>query len=290
MSVANLKEITFDNLNMPEIPDTLALSINGTDFELIPDYIVERTEGIAPVCFEPHKHLAYEFTLIIEGRLLIDISGEQVALHRGEYAVIPPDTEHNLISFSEGTRRFRLRFMPMTEAFPSLSSSYIKDEFSGKKADLIFSLTDALRDTDGDLNRYNNFKLAIILGYATEKLHVINPTATAVHSGQTGLRAKIENYMYLNYSKPITLELLADNLSYSRTQMRRIIEECFGMPFTEKLREIRLSSAKKYLADSHMSIEEIAEACGYETRQGFESMFLKHIGKTPNQYRRRYGR
>ncbi len=286
--MANLKEIAFDSLNMPEIPDTVTLSMGNTDFELIPDYIVERNEGIAPVCFAPHKHLAYEFTLIIEGRLLIDISGEPVTLHRGEYAIIPPDTEHNLISFSEGTRLFRLRFMPMSEAFPSLSS-YIKDEFSGKKADLIFSLTDSLRDTDEDLNRFNNFKLAIILGYAMEKLHVINPTA-ATHSGQIGLRAKIENYMYLNYNKPITLELLAENLSYSRTQMRRIIEECFGMPFTEKLREIRLSSAKKYLADSHMSIEEIAEACGYETRQGFESMFLKHIGKTPNQYRRRYGR
>lgn len=286
--MANLKEITFDSLNMPEMPATVTVSVGNTDFELIPDYITEKENGIASECFEPHKHLAYELTLITEGRISIDISGETIVLNRGEYILVPPNTEHNLLDLSESAKQFRFRFMPLSDTAPSLSAPFARDEFVGKKAELIFALTDALCNEDQDLSRYMNFKLAIILGYATEKLYGISEASSAAHSGQTGLHAKIENYMYLNYSRPITLELLAENLSYSRTQMRRIIEECFGMPFTEKLREIRLAAAKKRLAESDLSIEEIAEICGYETRQGFEAMFLKYVGKTPNQYRRRY--
>lgn len=295
--MSNLKEIDFGSLDMPETPGTLTLFIDNTHFEVLPDYIIEKKSGIARHCFESHKHLFFELIIVTVGSLTMEIEENRFSLITGEYVVIPPNTEHSLISASSDTKRFRIRFIPIEEVDTSLPSDapYVKGSFTGSKQELIFALVNDLHEAEDSQSniiseRHIKYELSVIFSYAAENLHFTHTRSAASSSVQAILRAKIESYMYFNYSRPITLELLAANMSYSRTQMRRIIEECFGMSFTEKLREIRLNAAKKQLSNGKLPIEEIAERCGYETRQGFEAMFLKYIGKTPNQYRRRHNK
>ncbi len=295
--MSNLKEIDFDSLDMPEIPEAVTLSIENINFEVLPDYTIEKKNGISMHCFEPHKHLFFELIIVMCGSLSIQVDTERFSLISGEYVVIPPTSEHCLISVSDNIQRFRLRFMHTGEIDTSLLSKapYIKAAFTNSKRELIFALANDLYEIEAPqksitAEMHIKYELSVILNHAIENYYHIPMCSTASDSGQASLRARIESYMYLNYNRPITLELLAENMSYSRTQMRRIIEECFGMSFTEKLREIRLNAAKKRLIDGKLPIEEIAEVCGYETRQGFESMFLKYVGKTPNQYRRRHNR
>ncbi len=58
------------------------------------------------------------------------------------------------------------------------------------------------------------------------------------------------------------------------------------MSFTEKLMQTRLQAAKKLVISNELSVNQIAERCGYTTLRGFELFFLKHTNMLPNEYRR----
>lgn len=61
--------------------------------------------------------------------------------------------------------------------------------------------------------------------------------------------------------------------------------ESYGVNFTNKLRDMRMRAAKYYLSNNEFTITEIANKCGYSTRQSFESSFKKYTTMTPHKYR-----
>ena len=161
----------------------------------------------------------------------------------------------------------------------------------GEEKAVIFSLIAHLRKSQHtELSRLDGYRIkaqfGIIISYILERINAFDSDERPENVPKINLYTKIENYFYLNYSQQITLNSLADYFSYSRTQMRRILNKCFAKSFTQKLREIRINAAKQYLKSNDMSIDTIAKKRGYEIRQGFETMFLKYVGITPNQFRR----
>ena len=57
--------------------------------------------------------------------------------------------------------------------------------------------------------------------------------------------------------------------------------------FLACLRKIRLSRAERLLKKSEMSVEEIADAVGYQNRGFFYRIFREEYGCTPARYRER---
>ena len=52
-----------------------------------------------------------------------------------------------------------------------------------------------------------------------------------------------------------------------------------------KINEVRLQNAKRLLRSTGMSITEIAYAVGFSDSNYFSSVFKKHTGMTPGEYR-----
>ena len=290
--MSRIKPIDADSIDAVDLAPSATIEFEGIVINLLMEFLSEQKNG-APCHTAMHDHSAYELVIGEEGSAEFLIEDETLTLNSGEFILIAPHTRHKVLTYTSGMRRFCLRFKIKSDAhhISIAPSKYLSDTLSQSERAHIFSIISELRKlTDAPLAAPAAYRMraqfGIILSYILERLIDMDISTTAQTSSQISLHSKIENYLYLNYSQNITLESLAAYLSYSRTQTQRIVEDCFGMPFTKKLREIRLSAAKNLLSDSELSIDAIAEKCGYETRQGFEAMFQKHIGITPNQYRR----
>ncbi len=292
--MSRIKHTDSDNINAVDLAPSTRIEFEGVVIDILMEFLGEQKNG-APYHTADHDHSAYELVIGEEGSLDFSVDGETFTLNPGAFIIIPPHVKHRVISYSQGMRRFCLRFNFKSGAhlIDNEPQKYLLDVLSHDEREHIFSVISELRRLDGTpLGVPAAYRMraqfGIIFSYILERLMSTDTGDAAQVSSQISLHTKIENYLYLNYSKGITLESLAAYLSYSRTQTQRIIEDCFGMPFTEKLREIRLSNAKTLLACDDLTIDAIAEKCGYETRQGFEAMFQKHVGSTPNQYRKQH--
>ncbi len=294
--MTNEKKSVADSIKTLELPPVVSVSCENVTVNLLLCYITEKKNGIPQMSFAPHDHAAYELSIIEENSMRMLVGDEELTLGEGELIIVPPHTVHELRRTAPGFRRFCIRFdLECTnDAYIHTHAPYIRGKLSDSERRFIFEAVSELYDITADSpTGLTSFRerslLGIVISYILERMIKFDAQPRVESGSHLQLHAKIENYLYLNYSQPITLDSLASHLSYSRTQMHRIMDECFGVPFTDKLREIRLSAAKRYLLENDARpIEEIASRCGYETRQGFESMFLKFVGVTPNQYRKNY--
>jgi len=69
----------------------------------------------------------------------------------------------------------------------------------------------------------------------------------------------------------------------SRTLARRL--EAEGLTFSSLLEKLRRDLARRYLADDHLSISQIAWLLGYREIAAFSHAFKRMTGKTPREAR-----
>lgn len=82
---------------------------------------------------------------------------------------------------------------------------------------------------------------------------------------------------------------LAKLLNESQHNVSQVINEELNQSFFELLASYRINEAKKLLADNEynsITIEEIAEQVGYNSKSAFNKVFKKITGKTPSEYRK----
>lgn len=88
-----------------------------------------------------------------------------------------------------------------------------------------------------------------------------------------------------NFGNPLTLEYLAEYVHLTPEYLSRYFKKHTGKNLSVFIAETRISKAKYMLRTSNRSIIEIAEYCGYTTRNNFEKSFKKYTGMTASAYR-----
>ncbi|RCW51756.1 response regulator transcription factor [Paenibacillus prosopidis] len=88
------------------------------------------------------------------------------------------------------------------------------------------------------------------------------------------------------YHLPITVEDIAKEVYLSPNYVRSIFKEKTGETILDYLTRIRMGHASKLLKDRSLKVREIAHKVGYENVSYFCSVFQRHKGSTPNEYRK----
>ncbi|WP_315373425.1 helix-turn-helix transcriptional regulator, partial [Paenibacillus xylanexedens] len=86
----------------------------------------------------------------------------------------------------------------------------------------------------------------------------------------------------------ISLQELAQRLALSPVQLTRRFREAFQETPSGYLKRVRLKKAQNLLADSSLTLNQIAERCGYENGFYLSRVFSKTLGISPSEYRRRH--
>ncbi len=86
-------------------------------------------------------------------------------------------------------------------------------------------------------------------------------------------------------SKAPTINELAKTLSWNETQLMRVFRQAVGTTVHNYLHRARMEKACDLLANTEMTITQIAMSVGYEYSSNFITAFRKYFGVTPKQVR-----
>lgn len=84
----------------------------------------------------------------------------------------------------------------------------------------------------------------------------------------------------------LTLGECAERLGYHPSYIWRVMKNTRDTTFTDYIAKQKLEMAKQLLAETELTIAEIAERLSYSNAQNFIRLFKKHMEITPGQYRK----
>ncbi|HET9977531.1 MAG TPA: GlxA family transcriptional regulator [Burkholderiaceae bacterium] len=93
--------------------------------------------------------------------------------------------------------------------------------------------------------------------------------------------------MEANIEAPLSLDDVADKVGVSRRQIERLFRRHLGMVPSKYYLEARLKRARALLLQTHLSIMEVAVACGFESPPHFSRCYRSQFGCTPSAERQR---
>lgn len=94
---------------------------------------------------------------------------------------------------------------------------------------------------------------------------------------------KMLGYIHTHYAQGVTLADIAAAANISRSEAGRCFAAYMGCSPVEALIEYRLEIARGMLHDTTMSLQEIAEACGFNSANYFSRQYKRVYGSAPGQ-------
>ena len=163
-------------------------------------------------------------------------------------------------------------YIQADSAFDLLNGGLLKTSDTTRKNNTVLHLKEAVINADGYLiNHYVND----ILILAESGHHFSNKYVNAV-----------TDYINRNYALPLTLEELAKVVNMSKQGLISAFKRSIGKTPIEYLNLVRLQNSKELLKNTDNSVGEIAELCGFSNVYYFSNIFKKHIGISPNMFRK----
>ena len=92
-------------------------------------------------------------------------------------------------------------------------------------------------------------------------------------------------YIEEHYKDKISLKQLAQVCNVSESYFSRLFPKCFGKNMTQYINEIRILKSKSLLSNPDLTINHIANSCGYEDTSYYIKCFKKMNNITPHEYR-----
>ena len=86
----------------------------------------------------------------------------------------------------------------------------------------------------------------------------------------------------------LSVEALASQASLSPRQFARAFAAEVGIPPGRYVDRVRLETARRRLEDTADGIEQTARSCGYGTPEAMRRAFIRALGVSPGEYRRRF--
>jgi two-component system response regulator YesN len=97
----------------------------------------------------------------------------------------------------------------------------------------------------------------------------------------------LQSYVARHYSdKDLSLSSAAKGLSISASYLSKLAKRFLGQSFVEYVTAFRMAQARELLSTTDLMTHEIAEATGFGDAGYFSSLFRRHEGITPSEFRR----
>ena len=96
----------------------------------------------------------------------------------------------------------------------------------------------------------------------------------------------VKEYICKNYSSPISLSSIANNLGFSAAYLSKVFSKQTGNSPSRYLKEYRITVAKQLLNNAHLSIATVSSQTGFVDQFHFSKTFKHVTGINPTEYRK----
>ncbi|MBQ6722326.1 MAG: helix-turn-helix transcriptional regulator, partial [Clostridia bacterium] len=94
------------------------------------------------------------------------------------------------------------------------------------------------------------------------------------------------NYIDFHYMEPLSLENLAGRFTINKNYLSSRFHREVGMTVTDYINQTRVRRSVTLLEKTDLSMQTVAERCGFSDANYFTRVFRKVNGVSPNEYRR----
>lgn len=117
---------------------------------------------------------------------------------------------------------------------------------------------------------------------------IFKTIGTPVRTSDNGM-AEVQELIRSRIADPaLTIAELADASGLSISYFRKVFTETYGIAPVRYITLLRIAHARKLLAETRMSVSDIAEASGFTDVYYFSRIFTKSTGLSPTAYRKNY--
>ncbi|WP_434309371.1 helix-turn-helix domain-containing protein [Hominifimenecus sp. rT4P-3] len=240
-----------------------------------------------------HAHEdSYELAFVMQGSGMIYVNTLTLPVETGSIILIPKNLMHHFSASGDETMQYyTLRFRTNPGDPTSLSSLFRPDCAVTSGINYLpfmkstFQLLFHLHQTNGGI--VDKPFQSICLGLFHLAQELLTNEAMTVRLDEHFSASDILNYISEHSSEKITLESLAQHFHVSPSHLSRIFCNAYHISPINYIIYSRITLSTEYLLKSDLSVSEISELVGYENPTHFTNLFIKRIGCTPSEYRKR---
>lgn len=236
-------------------------------------------------------HENIEILIIDEGFGAVSVNGDVISVCPGDAVIFNNNCLHSIAAENS---ELRYRYLIIDRSF-CLSNGFdtnkirfrvkIRDE---RIMELLNRLCELYQKRDE-----MSFSTLAIRTTVLELAFVLCSAYTEVgKNGRTNEDSTAEyikkaiDYISASYKKDFSLDDVAEFVGVSKYYLSRGFHKYTGYPFVSYVNYTRCKMAKKLLADTRISIYEVANRCGFSNKSYFAKSFKRYIGILPGEYRK----
>ena len=103
---------------------------------------------------------------------------------------------------------------------------------------------------------------------------------------QIALIHDVHEYLLQHLDEKITIEMLSRQFHVNATTLKSVFKSVYGGSLAAHMKEHRMELAAKLLAETGLSVSEIAGRVGYDSQSKFTAAFKSSFGALPTEYRK----
>jgi AraC-like DNA-binding protein/mannose-6-phosphate isomerase-like protein (cupin superfamily) len=178
----------------------------------------------------------------------------------------------------------------MAEVKPLLEQSARGIEFLGRSAETAAVSIEAMGASTGLERLHHLFELFAILAHA--------PDEDRRYLAEEWFRPQLDNhaaavvdlvleYVFSNHSGSVKMSEAAAMVGMPEPTFSKYFKRATGQNFSDLVRKLRLTHARRLLESSDKAISDICYEVGFSNLSNFNRHFLNDTGETPRHYRQR---
>lgn len=99
------------------------------------------------------------------------------------------------------------------------------------------------------------------------------------------LVAQLRPWLLAHLAEALNVEQLAEQLHMSERNFTRVFTKSVGFTPAKFIEKMRVEITQKYLEDTDLTLEAIAQKCGFRMATTLHRVFQRHLAVTPGNYR-----
>lgn len=239
-----------------------------------------------------HHHRFLEIIYVLDGTGDIDVEDTRYAVSGGDivvYDAFKPHFEHSSVESPLEVRfiafdSVQLKNLPINCILPPDAKCVFQ---AGKFGKTLMSLFDIINE---EIWSKDEFYIEVAKNAARTLLMIVlrvirQTQSNVVFLNKDNILNGVLPYIEKNMLNDISLEDIAAQCFVSKFYLSHLFSESMGMSIGQYIRNKKIELAKTYLAQENMSIEGVAEKCGFHELNYFGRTFKKVTNQTPTQYR-----
>lgn len=248
---------------------------------------VGRSDTMPEHKYGPAVRPYYLIHYILAGSGTFKVNNIAYHLHAGQGFLIEPNYRTTYVADKETPWSY------VWLGFTGKSAATWVDQLNLSETSPVFSSDESYRLANcvNEILALNNLTPAKNLRAISYLFRFLSYIASGVVTNVQPIRPEQNHYVTQaihhigHHLTTVTVDNLAQAINVNRSYLTDLFKQDLDLTPSEYIRNFRITKARHLLESSDISIDQVAEQCGYQRTNSFTRVFKQTYGISPRQYR-----